>query len=451
MSDPLPLSAVPDFGWPAVASPPAASMLALQWQLEESQAWTREQLLEAQFQQLRVLLQHAVRHVPHYRGLLEAAGLRGVMEIDPVTFARLPVLKKGELRENEANLTASVLPRGHGERFYTYTTGSTGEPTRVQHSQATQFMSDAMAIYDHLLHRRDLGRKYAAIQSSVKRSTQPAWGAINAVFPTGPAVFQSSSADVDEQLDWLMQERPAFLQGYSSNLLALVLRSIETGRVPQGLLQLIGRGDVPAPDLPELARRAWNCDFVATYSCMEVGPLASQCPGLAHYHVLAPAVYLEVLREDGSPCAPGEAGRVVVTPLHNFAMPLIRYELGDYAEVGPPCPAGRGWPTLARVVGRYRNMLRDPDGKVTWPSFPGEAWYDLVPVRKVRLVQTAAARIEVQYVMDRELSEGERDKVRAMLVAKLGYPFEIAFVRQASIERTPDEKWEDFVSLTGTP
>jgi phenylacetate-CoA ligase len=59
-----------------------------------------------------------------------------------------------------------------------------------------------------------------------------------------------------------------------------------------------------------------------------------------------------VLDQRGNPRGPGEVGRVVVTPLNNFAMPLIRYELGDTAEVGAPCACGRGLPVLTRILDR---------------------------------------------------------------------------------------------------
>lgn len=59
----------------------------------------------------------------------------------------------------------------------------------------------------------------------------------------------------------------------------------------------------------------------------------------------------EAMREDGTPSAPDETGRVLVTPLHNLAMPLIRYDIGGAAEVGAPCPCGRGLPVLTRILG----------------------------------------------------------------------------------------------------
>lgn len=451
MSGPVPLGSSPEIAWPVIASPAAAAMLAMQWQIEESQRRAAEEVLAAQFRQIREVAAHAVATVPYHREALRTAGVKSAADLDPETFRRWPILRKGDVRRHEAVLAASSVPPGHGAVHYVHTTGSTGEPTRVAHSAVTAFFSDAMGIYDHLLHGRDFAQKYGVIKTSVSRGSQPGWGVVNALFATGPGVYESASIDIDAQLDWLMQERPAYLQSFSSNLLALVRRSLETGKRPRGIRQLIGYGDMPPADLPALARSAWGADFVSTYSSMELGPIASQCPEHGHYLVHAPVVYLEVLRDDGEPCRERETGRVVATSLHNFAMPLIRYELGDYAEVGPRCAARPGWPTLKRVAGRYRNMLRDPDGRVSWPSFPGKMWLEIAPIRRLRLVQTALSRIEVEYVMERDLSRAEKARLREALVEKLRYPFHIEFSRHERIGRAPGEKFEDFVSRVAQP
>lgn len=423
-------------------------MLSVLWQVERSRREDPELVRSRQFRQIRVLAAHALAHVPHYRDALRATGLDRIEQLDADAFLRWPILRKSEVRPRESLLVADRLPAAHGRITHTHTSGSTGEPTRVAHTDVTRFFSDAMAIYDHLLHRRDLAATYGVIKSSVARGRQPGWGSINALFRTGPGLHQSSSLDVDAQLDWLLEERPDYLQSYSSNLLALVERSVETGRIPRSVRQLIGYGDQPPAGLAGAARDAWGAAFVSTYSSMELGPMASQCPEHGHYLVHAPVLYVEVLRDDGSPCAAGETGRVVATSLHNFAMPLLRYEIGDYAEAGPPCG---GWPTLRRIVGRFRNMLRDPVGGRRFPSFPGKFWVEVAPVRKIRLVQLTLARIQIEYVMDRDFAPEEERRIREVLAEKLGYPFDFAFTRRAAIERVPGEKWEDFVSLVPTP
>src|SRR5262249_14466253 len=144
-------------------------------------------------------------------------------------------------------------------------------------------------------------------------------------------------------------------------------------------------------------------EVVDSYSSEELGYIGLQCPGREHYHVQAENLLVEVLRGDGSPCVAGETGRMVVTTLHNFAMPFVRYANGDYAEVGPACPCGRGLPVLTRIAGRQRNMLMRPDGVQHWPSFPTEVWGGIAPVRQLQVVQDALDHVEVRLVLPRDL------------------------------------------------
>src|SRR5690606_7290 len=99
----------------------------------------------------------------------------------------------------------------------------------------------------------------------------------------------------------------------------------------------------------------------------ETGLLAPQVETASSYLVQSESAIVEVLREDGSPCEPGEIGRVVVTTLQDLLRPLVRYEVGDYAELGsPPEPGSErlaGFPRLRRIVGRQRSMVRLPDGR----------------------------------------------------------------------------------------
>ena len=79
------------------------------------------------------------------------------------------------------------------------------------------------------------------------------------------------------------------------------------------------------------------------------GLLAIPCPEHGTLHALSECARVEILNASLQPCAPGEAGRLVATPLHNFAMPLFRLDTGVDAIPDPPCPCGRGLPAIARI------------------------------------------------------------------------------------------------------
>ncbi len=136
----------------------------------------------------------------------------------------------------------------------------------------------------------------------------------------------------------------------------------------------------------------------------------------------------------------------MVTPLHNFATPLIRYEIDDYAEVGEACPCGRGLPVLTRILGRSRNMLTLPSGEQFWPSFPSEAFMTAEPVRQVQLVQRSLEEIDVKLVAARPLSRAEQDRLRGAIGERLRHPFTLNLVFVDEIPRSASGKDEDFRS-----
>ena len=193
----------------------------------------------------------------------------------------------------------------------------------------------------------------------------------------------------------------------------------------------------------------WHARVTDIYSANEVGYLALQCPGRDSYHVQAESCFVEVLDDAGAPCGPGQSGRVVVTPLHNFAMPLIRYELGDYAEVGAACPCGRGLPVLSRVLGRTRNMVVLPNGDRRWPIFGAFHFAEIAPVRQHQLIQRGATQVEVRLVVDRALTDPELARIRGRVVESLGFPFELVFSFPSEIGRSPGGKYEEFRSDMG--
>jgi phenylacetate-CoA ligase len=421
-------------------------MLAMQWQLERTERWSPEALLQHQFRQIRALASHAIAQCQYYAGHLQAAGLSSVGELTPETYLRWPRIAKRAVSENQAGLAAARLPEGHGAVTEVFTTGSTGEPTRVLHSEVSSFFPEALQMRDHLWHSRRFAEKFAAIRFHAEEGRQPGWSqSTAAAFATGEAVILSVTRDIGAQLDWLLREEPAYLLTTPRNLQALVLRSAETGRVPRRLREAITYAEMPPEALRELVRRVWQVALTDSYSCREIGPLALQCPEAGTYHVQAENVYLEVLRPDGTPCAPGELGRVVVTPLHNFAMPLLRYELGDIAAPGGGCACGRGLPVLQGIAGRVRNMAHDPTGRWFQPAL-GRAMRS-VPLRQFQVRQRSLSLLEVRYVADRDLTAAESEILRSAMREDLGYPFEVALEKVAAIERSPGGKFEDFICL----
>lgn len=442
----VPRSALPEVVWPAVPAPVGASLLALHYQLRQSERWSPASLRRWQFRQLRELLLHAAATLPFWAERLRAARLDPSAEPTADAFARLPLLTRREIQDAGAALVATRYPPEHGRTLQFQSSGSTGEPIRSVGTETSHFFNGALTLRNHLWHRHDFSLKVASIRTTVESGSRGGWGiAIEAAFPTGEAAGLNISTPVDEQLEWLQREQPAYLVSHPSNVLALAERSLALGVRLPALRNVITFGESLPAGLRATCHAAWGAGVKDMYSAEEMGYMALQCPDHEHYHVQSENVLLEVLRDDGTPCEPGEIGRVVVTPLHNFAMPLLRYANGDHAEVGPPCPCGRGLPVLSRIMGRGRNMLRLPDGSSHWPSFPSETWIDIAPIRRLQLVQHTLTAIEARIVADRDLGADETARLAAALRETLGHPFDVSVSRVDAIGRGGNFKFEDFI------
>ncbi len=144
---------------------------------------------------------------------------------------------------------------------------------------------------------------------------------------------------------------------------ALYLRDRDWAGLSASSHQAIGELLADAGDLRIEA--AFGVPARDVYACPEAGFLASPCPQGHGLHVHAEHVLLEVLDEHDRPCLPGQAGRVVLTTLHNSLTPLVRYETLDEAIPGPTaCPCGRGLPLLAKVWSKRPPAAADRESAV---------------------------------------------------------------------------------------
>lgn len=438
-------SALDGIAWPAIPDDAAARMMALQYQLEQSQWWPSALIEARQLEQFASLCRHARETVPYYRERFE-----GCPEAASWTaYRELPVSTRRDIQQAGGAMHSTAPPPAHGPVVTTESSGSTGSPLVTRGTAWTQLLWHAFLLRDHLWHRRDLRGKLAAIRNRAQPVRLDNWGPATAGFNTGPSVVRAVSADLDEQLDWLVAEDPDYLLSLATNIHALAERSLERGiRLPR-LKQVRTFAEMLRPDTRQLVHEAWGVGVADSYSSEELGYIALQCPVSGQYHVQSESLIVEVLDDQGRPCRPGETGQIVVSTLHNFAMPLLRYASGDYAEAGEPCACGRGLPVLRRIAGRQRNMLLSPDGRRYWPSFASEVWRHIAPVEQIQVIQHSLEEIELNAVCARALSAEEQAALAAALNASLGFGYRVTLRRLDAIPRPKGGKYEDFICRVG--
>ncbi len=326
-----------------------------------------------QKQMLSNMVAFAATQVPYYRDLFRNLGLNRRDVREPGDLPRLPTLTKRTVQENGAELQPPALPRGQRPGPPTASSGSTGPPTRVVHTRRSRLMFGFLKQRELRWCRFDPAGTFAHVRNEAlppgpdgkpiadgETGRAPAWPLVGTYFETGPFIGLKRTTPLDQIVQWLERERPDYLLARPSVLEHLSF-AFQDRPLPDRLRGLQGTGEAMTPGMRRRIEQTFGVPLHQNYGLNEVGLIASMCLEGGRYHVHTEHCLIEIVDEDGNPCAPAETGRVLVTTLTNAAMPLIRYDTDDVAEAaGGPCPCGRTLPTFGAVVGRYSRIAAVP-------------------------------------------------------------------------------------------
>jgi phenylacetate-CoA ligase len=433
----------------------AARIQKLLKAFEQSQWWDPEDIEAKQFRLMSSLLAHAQFSISHYAENTGSVNPRDVKSLKAGRWLELPVLKRDTVNSLGDDLLSRNIPKAHGSLDPIYTSGTTGKPVRVVRTSFALNYWSAFTSRDHIWHNRNIKGVLAAIRSSdkdfalyPKGADHAAWGAKNGVFKTGPSMSLNVNTSIPNMVEWIARKQPDHLLSLPNIVKRLAPYCLEKGIKFPNLKEIQVHGEMCGDLMRQHCLEAWGVPVHDMYTSREIGYMALQCPVHDHYHVQSEGVYLEILDKDDQPCKPGETGRVIVTTLQNYAMPLIRYEVGDYAEVGEPCDCGRGMPVIKRILGREQDILVLPTGEQRWTLLGSpdvRHFMEMAPIVQYQLAHVAPDKMEVRLVTKRELTAQEEDNISQWVQKKLGYPFIINFVYFEDMALSRTGKFKDFV------
>jgi phenylacetate-CoA ligase len=363
--------------------------------------------------------------IPFYRERLASA--RKLTEIAPLPRKSIP------------ELYASVRSRFPDNiRFAnSRTSGSTGMPVSflfdAQH-QAGRFAARARYL---MTHGWNPIVRSAWIMNIAMESP-------DAVFSKGSrflgARFFPHTADLEEQARWLRKLDPLFLYAYPVNLEGLARIFEADGTRLPSLRKIFSGSEVLDDALRARLQRVFGVEVADNYGSTEAF-LAWECPA-GSYHINAEHVIVEIVDDAGKPAAPGTLGRVLLTTLENHLMPLVRYEIGDYAiAASAPCRCGRSLPRLEKIVGRGVNLFLDRNRKrfVPWDLF--RPMKDREWVTQYQIVQRDLGHFIVRYAATRSLDADDEAAVRQHFERILHSPARVEFERLDAVRRAPSGKF----------
>ena len=315
------------------------------------------------------LIEHAYQHVPAYRTRFDALGLLPRDIRTPEDLAHLPVLRRADMRAIGAARASTAPPF---PTIRKQTSGTSGEPLLFAFEPDSEHWRRAV---------RYRGYEWAGYRPGDR--ALHFWGAPNPTEPPWPRRLKASldrrlhrdhyvpcAVMTPERLDAVVERiravRPSVLVCYSQAGAELARYIKRKGcRTWPDIPVVCGAERVTPLDRADL-EQAFGPVF-DVYGCREVMMIAGECEYHDGLHVSMENLVVEiVVTENGieRPAREGETGEIVLTDLHNFGMPFIRYANGDIATAGPTqrCDCGRTLPRIRAVQGRISEMLRDSQG-----------------------------------------------------------------------------------------
>lgn len=438
----------PSLVFPRIPHPLAAQVLEIARQLRRFEQLPETRQSALQGEQRLALLRHAHAHSPFWRERLEGAGFDPA-EASFAGFGALPVLGREELQTHFAALRARLPGQDAAAFMLATSSGSTGQPVRVEKLRELQgLLYEAGSLIDSEWHGRDPSQALAVLAIGVKDASLPDWGGIYPLLGyRGPGFSRALGRDtMAAHLDWLVACRPSYFKCGPLAAAELARLALAQG-LTLPIRQILSQSERVLPGHRALCREAFGAEIKDRYSCEEAGWIALQCPRHEHLHVMSGLVQVEIVDEAGRACPVGQPGRVLLTGLHSYAMPLIRYELGDLAEWGAPCDCGIHLPVIRRLWGRTRHQLRLPSGERRPMPAMGDDIGKIAAVQEFQVRQYLGGEVEIVCRVSRPLAAAEREALAGFLRADIeaGLPI---FIREvAHIDWGPGWKREEFISV----
>lgn len=389
--------------------------------LEATQWLPEEQIEQIQLEMLKQLLVYAGERVPYYTELFkrERFDPRGVTS--RADLRALPVLTKDIIRERYLDL---IDPAHRGKNLKKGTSGSTGAPLKFEYSLESEAFRRAVKLR---------GYRWAGFREGLPvfyywaQVRPPPTGLLGAKIRLDRALRREVFVDSMRQNRDTMSEavrscrrvRPHVIIGYTQAMAVWARFILDRGLRDWADLPVLCAAEAVLPGDRSVLERAFGPAVFETYGSRETMLIGAECPAHTGLHLSEENLLIEVVR-DGKKAAPGENGDVLVTDLHNYGMPFIRYVNGDLATFAPPgpCPCGRGLRRLLRVDGRRAEMLRDPRGE----SIPGIVFHVLLSdarqeiIKQFQVVQSASGAVLLKVVRGQDFAE----PAFASQVARLG-------------------------------
>jgi phenylacetate-CoA ligase len=416
-------------------------------EMEAAESLTTSDLEQLRRAKLRDLIDYCFTHVPYVKMRLQEAGIAPSEIRDVTDLARLPLMRKADVRAHRENLRSDIA----GSLSPIATGGSTGEPL----------------ICD--LSKRRIGSRVACRQRvsrwwgvSVGEPEVALWGSpielnhqdrlrtlrdrflATRLLPA----FEMDESAMSRYLDLIGNDGCRQIFGYPSAIHLLCLHAQKHHKALRhlGVKVVFVTGEVLLPHQRDLISKTFNCPVADGYGGRDSGFIAHECPQ-GGMHIMGDAIIVEVVDPDGRPLAPGQAGEIVVTDLYSHEAPFIRYATGDVGALSTlSCRCGRSLPLFERIEGRANDSIVTPDGRIINSLALIYSVREIAGIEHFRIVQKEIDRFCIAIVRNKYFRIQDEEQIRQSWTKLIRSSIQITFEYPPGLRTERSGKFRHVIS-----
>jgi len=407
--------------------------------LREQQYWSRDQIRDLQTQKLNKLVRHAYATSSWYRKIIDDIKLDLSKPITLADLARFPITTKTHIRENTSAFISSQYSVESLRKAKTG--GSTGVSLNLFFDVRCQQLRNAAQIYADSFSGWEPGLRVAAvwgnppIPKNIKQKVRAFLLDRMIYLDTMDLNPTSMGAFVKRWNEF----QPEMIFGHSHSIYIFAKYLHEHGISNLRPRGIVGTSMMLLDHERSLIEQVFGCKVGNRYGCEEVGLIGVECEKHEGMHINSPHIILESLDGNDQPAAAGEAGKLVITDLNNYGMPLFRYRVEDVGVISDrQCSCGRTSQMLERLEGRVADFLKKPDGgQVAGVSLVERTLTKIPGIEQMQFVQEDLHEIIINRVKGPEYNQ----QTDPALIAELREVFEPGInLIIKDVEKIPQEK-----------
>ena len=366
--------------------------------------------LEIQEVNLKNILYYSWLHVPYYKKVLEDSNVIINGEIHLENFHKIKILNKKTLQNNFDSLITTDKNHYRRKMYINTSGGSTGEPTKFIQDRKYQ-IKELAAKWFYFTFFTDFPCKHITLWGSERDIIKGKFEIKKHLMTflqrkSTLNSFRMTKENMLKYVQFINKKKPKIIESYAQSIYSLA-NFIKNNNLrvfsPIGIVTSAG---TLYPFMKEVIEDVFKCPVINRYGSREAGDIACSCTKNQGLHVNIINNYVEILDDNLNPVKPGETGKIYVTKLTNFSMPLIRYQIGDIGvrAENVTCSCGRGLPLIKFIEGREMSVFKTENGTV----IPAEFFihfigvvYNVGIISKFQVIQNDFNEIKIKYILEK--------------------------------------------------